>query len=85
LLGGIYYSGSDATDSIVLSQTPEAGTSNGSTLATSSAAPQLMAVASSANSGGLAVTTNYSLQPVSSMFSSQPNPFTQPVSLPIGN
>jgi hypothetical protein len=44
-----------------------------------------MAVASSANSGGLAVTTNYSLQPVSSMFSSQPNPFTQPVSLPIGN
>jgi len=85
LLGGIFYSGSDSTDSIVLSQTPEAGTSNGSTLATGPTSPQLMAAAGAANAGGLAVTTNYSLQPVSSMFSSQPNPFTQPVSFTGGN
>jgi hypothetical protein len=85
LVAGILYSGSDSSDSMALNQTPGTMASGGTTLATATSGSQLMTVASSGNSGGLAVTTNYSLQPVSSLFSSQPNPLTQPVSLPIGN
>jgi hypothetical protein len=85
LLGGIFLSGSDTADTISMGQAPGVGMSNGGTLATGQPAPQLMTVASSGNSGGLAVTTNYSLQPVSSMFGSEPNPFNQPVSFTGGN
>ena len=85
LAGGIWYSGSDSNDLVASDQTPAVGMSNGGTMATGQPAPQLMTVASSGDSGGLAVTTNYSLQPVSSVFSSQPNPFTQPVSFNGGN
>jgi hypothetical protein len=90
LLGSIVYNQRDDTlpESPLFSAAP-GGPTSGSTASASAAAPS-MAVATDAvgQSGGLAVTTNYSLQPVATMFGQQ-NFFSQsqqPVSFtPSGN
>jgi hypothetical protein len=83
---GIIYSGPNdsAMESVGISTSP--GTAAASTpVNAAQASPQLLAsVANAASSGGLAVATNYSLQPVSIMFGGQPDPFTKPVSFSTG-
>jgi hypothetical protein len=87
LLGGILYSeGNDTpTESSLMNQPAGTVATSGTAMGGDQNTSQLLAsIANSGNSGGLAVTTNYSLQPVSSMFGSEPNPFTQPVSFSSG-
>lgn len=80
LLGGIVYSERDdaAPDSTLISAlSPTAPVANTVAAASPTAAQLPVAADATEQAGGLAVATNYSLQPVATMFGQQ-NFFTQP-------
>ena len=89
LVGGIIYSGDNDLPSVASGLNPSLALAAPAVVPVANAqtAPQLLAsVSTPSDSGGLTIATNYSLQPVPSMFGTQPSPLTQPVSFsPDGN